>query len=224
MSDPIHNFYCSKPYLELSLKLKIQSEGKCARCGKIYDISKLRTHHITELTLDNINDPHITLNPNNLEVICHDCHNKEHHRFCTTKNKKVYAIWGAPCSGKSEYVAQVATRYDLIIDLDRIHQSICSCSLYDKPDATKGIAFDIRDLLLDRIKYRAGKWDCAYIIGCYPQRQDRERLERELGAELIHMSAIREECIMRAMKDENRQAISQATIGYIENYFERFTE
>lgn len=49
--------------------------GLCARCagpGKI-------VHHLKYITPDNINDPEITLNFSNLELLCQDCHNKEHH-------------------------------------------------------------------------------------------------------------------------------------------------
>lgn len=41
-------------------------------------------HHKTYLTVDNIHDPNITLNFDNLEYLCQDCHNKEHHRDETT--------------------------------------------------------------------------------------------------------------------------------------------
>lgn len=219
--DPIHAFYCRKPYLELSKKLKAESNGKCADCGGIFNKSFLRTHHIIELNLENINDVNITLNPKNIEVICHDCHNKTHRRFGATLNKKVYVVWGAPCSGKSEYVSQVATRYDLVVDLDRIHQSITSCNLYDKPEATKRTAFAIYDLLLDRIKVRKGEWECAYIIGMFPDRMRREYMEREYGAELIHMDAPIEECIRRAYDDESRSSVINATVTYIKDYFDR---
>lgn len=34
-------------------------------------------HHVIELTPDNINDPNIALNPDNLVCLCHDCHTRE---------------------------------------------------------------------------------------------------------------------------------------------------
>ena len=34
-------------------------------------------HHIIELTPENINDPNVALNPDNLVSLCHDCHTKE---------------------------------------------------------------------------------------------------------------------------------------------------
>lgn len=224
MIDPIHAFYCSKDYIELSRFLKLKSGGKCARCGGIFDAGQLRTHHIIELTLDNIHDPQITLAESNIEVICHDCHNAAHRRFNTGRIvRNVYLVWGAPCAGKSSYVQQCATRYDLIIDLDRIHRAICNCTLYDKPDATKAEAFALRDKLLERIKYRAGKWQDAYIIGGYPDRTEREQIARDYGAELIHIDTPREECIARAMQDNSREAVCEAVVGWINQYYERLT-
>lgn len=222
MVDPIHAFYLSSDYKKLSLMLKVKSGGKCAHCGGVFDIGFLRTHHIEELTLDNIHDPRVTLNPDNIEVICHDCHNKEHNRFGARFNKSVYIVHGAPCAGKTAYVDQVATRYDLVVDLDRIHQAICVCNRYDKPDATKSLAFDIRDLLYDRIAHRAGKWQIAYVIGCLPLRQDRERLANNFGAELIHIDTGKDDCIKAAARDAERRAVYDAQIGYIEDYFARY--
>jgi hypothetical protein len=222
--DPIHAFYCRKEYLGLSQRMKMESGGKCAMCGRIFPLSELRTHHITELTIDNVDNVAVALNPDNIIVICHDCHNEVHNRFGSAKTKQVYIVHGAPCAGKTSYVQQVATRNDLILDFDRIHQAICCCSLYDKPDATKGIAFDIRDLMLDRIKTRTGKWHNAYIIGCYPSNYDRERLAVEYKAQLIHIDTSKEECIMRCRSSIERSTICDAYVGYIEDYFRKFTQ
>ena len=48
--------------------------GLCERCGRPGYI----VHHIEYITPDNINDPDITLDWDNLEYLCQDCHNKEH--------------------------------------------------------------------------------------------------------------------------------------------------
>ena len=37
-------------------------------------------HHIVWLTPDNINDPNITLNPNNLISLCKECHHERHNK------------------------------------------------------------------------------------------------------------------------------------------------
>lgn len=46
----------------------------CQRCGRPAKI----VHHRTWLTPENINDPNVTLNWDNLEPLCQDCHNREH--------------------------------------------------------------------------------------------------------------------------------------------------
>ena len=55
----------------------------CPRCkerkGKI-------VHHKKEITPENINDPMITLNFENLEYICQTCHTQEHLKDKSTKD------------------------------------------------------------------------------------------------------------------------------------------
>lgn len=225
--DPIHAFYCRKDYLDLAQACKIKSGGVCAKCGGVFDISELRPHHKVELTLDNIDDVNITLNPDNIEVLCHDCHNAAHKRFgYAVGAKHVYLVYGSPCAGKTTYVNSVATRNDLIVDLDKIHRAICICGLYDKPDATKRIAFNVRDYLLDEVRTATPrrKWQDAYIIGTYPDRIDRDVFVQDYGAELVHIDTSKEECIKRAYQDIERSSIRDAVIGWINAYWERYRE
>lgn len=225
--DPIHAFYCRKDYLDLAQACKIKSGGVCAKCGGVFDISELRPHHKVELTLDNIDDVNVTLNPDNIEVLCHDCHNAAHKRFgYAVGAKHVYLVYGSPCAGKTTYVNSVATRNDLIVDLDKIHRAICICGLYDKPDATKRVAFNVRDYLLDEVRTATPrrKWQDAYIIGTYPDRIDRDIFVQDYGAELIHIDTSKEECIKRAYQDIERSSIRDAVIGWINAYWERYRE
>ncbi len=223
--DPIHAFYCRKDYLSLAQACKVKSGGVCARCGEIFELGELRPHHIIELTLDNIDDINITLNPQNIEVLCEDCHNAQHHRFGHTVGQKhVYLVHGSPFAGKQMYVASVATRNDLIIDLDKIHRSLCVCGLYDKPDATKRVAFDVRDHLLREARTASGRraWQDAYIIGTYPSPIDREEIMREYLAEPVHMDTPKEECIKRVYQDIQRPTVQEAAVGWIEKYWQRY--
>lgn len=225
--DPIHAFYCSKDYLDLAQACKIKSGGVCAKCGGVFDISELRPHHKVELTLDNIDDVNVTLNPDNIEVLCHDCHNAAHKRFgYVVGAKRVYLVYGSPCAGKTTYVNSVATRNDLIVDLDKIHRAICICGLYDKPDATKRVAFNVRDYLLDEVRTATPrrKWQDAYIIGTYPDRIDRDMFVQDYGAELVHIDTSKEECIKRAYQDIERSSVRDAVIGWINAYWERYRE
>lgn len=225
--DPIHAFYCRKDYLDLAQACKIKSGGVCAKCGGVFDISELRPHHKVELTLDNIDDVNVTLNPDNIEVLCHDCHNAAHKRFgYAVGAKHVYLVYGSPCAGKTTYVNSVATRNDLIVDLDKIHRAICICGLYNKPDATKRVAFNVRDYLLDEVRTATPrrKWQDAYIIGTYPDRIDRDMFVQDYGAELVHIDTSKEECIKRAYQDIARSSIRDAVIGWINAYWERYRE
>lgn len=193
----------------------------------MFDISELRPHHKVELTLDNIDDVNVTLNPDNIEVLCHDCHNAAHKRFgYAVGAKHVYLVYGSPCAGKTTYVNSVATRNDLIVDLDKIHRAICICGLYDKPDATKRVAFNVRDYLLDEVRTATPrrKWQDAYIIGTYPDRIDRDMFVQDYGAELVHIDTSKEECIKRAYQDIERSSIRDAVIGWINAYWERYRE
>lgn len=78
MKEYAREFYNSKPWRECR-KNYAKSVGRlCERCLKrgIVKAGKI-VHHKIWLTPENINDPSITLNFENLELLCQDCHNKE---------------------------------------------------------------------------------------------------------------------------------------------------
>lgn len=54
----------------------------CEHCGKpiIYKYDRI-AHHKTHLTLANVNDAAIALNPDNIALVHHKCHNEIHERF-----------------------------------------------------------------------------------------------------------------------------------------------
>ena len=217
--DKLKKFYSSKDWRNLSYKLKIETQGKCNRCDfqaiTKEDYKKLIGHHKIELTENNVEDVSISLNPNNIEVVCLDCHNKEHKRF-GHEEKKVYIVYGAPLSGKNTVVSSLYKYGDIIIDLDNIYQMITLEDKYNKPNNIRFNAFRVRDELLDQIKTRYGKWNNAYIIGGYPEKYERERLARELRAECIYVESSKEECLERA------QDRPIEWIGYINDWFEKY--
>jgi len=54
-------------------------QGLCERCLKQNKIVVGEiVHHKEYITPQNINNPDITLNWNNLELVCRECHKKEH--------------------------------------------------------------------------------------------------------------------------------------------------
>ena len=102
----------------------------------------------------------------------------------------------------------------------------CVCGQYDKPDATKRIAFNIRDYLLDEIRTATPrrKWQDAYIIGSYPDRIDRDNFVREYNAELVHIDTPQDACVKRAYEDIKRVAARDAVVGWIADYWRRYNE
>jgi 5-methylcytosine-specific restriction endonuclease McrA len=73
----LHRFYKSKEWL-LARTIKINAaQGKCERCGALGE----DVHHKTRLTVQNVMDTSISLNQDNLELLCKKCHNAEHKRF-----------------------------------------------------------------------------------------------------------------------------------------------
>lgn len=69
-------FYLSKSWEQCRDAYLESQNNICERCGEPAKIC----HHRTWLTRENINNPYITLCWDNLEALCQDCHNKEHHK------------------------------------------------------------------------------------------------------------------------------------------------
>ena len=67
-------FYNSKEWIKSREAFKQSKYGICERCGMPGE----EVHHKIYLTPDNINNPYITLNWDNLELLCSSCHSKEH--------------------------------------------------------------------------------------------------------------------------------------------------
>jgi len=68
-------FYKSKSWRDCRDAYFAYRYGLCERCGKPGKI----VHHKVYLTPENINDPYVSLNWDNLELTCQYCHNEEHH-------------------------------------------------------------------------------------------------------------------------------------------------
>lgn len=70
-------FYKSKAWQKCRDGYIASVNGLCEECLKENKITPgYIVHHKVELTPDNINNPDITLNWDNLEYCCQDCHNK----------------------------------------------------------------------------------------------------------------------------------------------------
>ena len=219
MYTSVSEFYKSREWEKLLEILKLErvdDKGQviCSYCHKPitrkYDCIG---HHRVELTEQNVNDPDISLNPDNISLVHFRCHNKIHRRF-EGFYQQVYLVYGSPCAGKTTWVDSVANDDDLIIDIDRIWECLCLSDRYHKPNRIKANVFGVRDDLLDQVKVRKGMWRNAYIIGAYPLRTDRDRLCSLLRAREVFIAETKETCMGRAENDEWKK--------FIENWFDDY--
>ncbi len=224
----LQTFYASSIWRTFRLNLILERSKEhgviCEHCGKlIINQTDIHAHHKIELTPDNVKDYSISLNPDNIELICHSCHDKEHHRFGYKPGKRVYIVYGPPLSGKTTFVKENMERGDIVVDMDRLYEAISMQPLYDKPNNLLTNVINVRTLLLDNIGTRYGKWYNAWIIGGYADKFKRERLADELGAELVYIDVSKEECYARVEADVDRQYVISEWKGYIDDWYEKFS-
>lgn len=79
-------FYDSTEWQKVRGYVVYREHGICQRCGRPGCI----VHHRTYLTEQNINDEHITLDAGNLELLCQECHNREHMGKSVTRDGLVF--------------------------------------------------------------------------------------------------------------------------------------
>lgn len=73
----IQRFYRSDKW-KIARAMKIASAGgRCEMCGGI----GAEVHHKVHLTPENVADPEVSINQDNLMLLCSECHNKVHGRF-----------------------------------------------------------------------------------------------------------------------------------------------
>lgn len=216
----VEQFYKSKEWDNLRLQLMQERTNEqgvlyCEYCGqpinKKYDCIG---HHKLELTQDNVNDVTVSLNKDNIQLIHFRCHNLIHKRF-EGFSQEVFLVYGAPCSGKTTWVYNVANDDDLILDIDKLWEAVCKCDREHKPNRLKANVFGLRDCMLEQIKTRTGKWRNAYVIGTYPLKTERERLCSLLNAETVFIDETRDTCMARATTQEWKQ--------YVADWFDNYT-
>lgn len=79
MREFAKGFYNSKKWQDCRNSYFKKVGGLCERCLKAGKITPGEiVHHKIYLDQDNIKDPRISLNFDNLELLCRNCHAKEH--------------------------------------------------------------------------------------------------------------------------------------------------
>ena len=88
MEEFARSFYGSVAWQRVRAYVKQRDKYLCQDCLKkgIYKPAD-EVHHIQPLTPDNIEDPEISLNADNLVSLCKDCHEARH-----TKREKRYKV------------------------------------------------------------------------------------------------------------------------------------
>lgn len=231
MFSTLPNFYCSKEWRSFRASLlgeRLKRDGAIISdySGKElinnYDIV---LHHVQPLTMQNVNDFSVSLNAANIMVVSQSEHNEIHSRFGYCTERKVYYVYGAACAGKTTFVNNIKGNSDLVIDIDNIWQCLTSGPRYEKPNALKTNVFAVRDLLLEQVRTRAGKWERAFIITGGAVKGIREREIASLGAEPIFIDTDKQTCLKRLQNDQERtKAQKEEWKKYIEQWFDDYTE
>ena len=79
MKEYAKDFYKSAAWKRARQTVIKRANGLCERCraaGRF--VPGVIVHHKDYITPENIHNPGVTLNLDNLEYLCEDCHNKEH--------------------------------------------------------------------------------------------------------------------------------------------------
>jgi 5-methylcytosine-specific restriction endonuclease McrA len=75
MFNSRQEFYDTVAWKRLRKYIRIKYHGVCQRCGNAGNY----VHHIKHVTDKNVGDPDVTLNEDNLTLLCLDCHNFVHY-------------------------------------------------------------------------------------------------------------------------------------------------
>ena len=230
MFNSLAQFYNSEVWRNLRLSLIAERTNKedgilyCEYSGApIVNLYEAVAHHKTPLTMQNVNDFSISLNPTNIMLVTHKAHNEIHNRFGHSAGRKVYYVYGAPCSGKTTFVNSIKGNSDIICDIDNIWQCITGGARYDKPNALKTNVFEVQRFILDMIKKRVGNWERAFVIDGGAAKTPRNNRINDLGAEAIFIDTDRQTCLKRLATDNNRtQAQKVEWQKYIDKWFNEY--
>ena len=130
-------------------------------------------------------------------------------------------MYGAPASGKTTYVKEHMQDGDLVVDLDYIKYALTFRGKGELGDNIMPIAFDVRDMLYDKIESRDIDAKNIWVIASLPRKEERHRLASRLNAKLIYCQATVHECIDREMNDTH-QIDKDLQIKIIDKWFSNY--
>lgn len=210
-------FYHSKKWTEfrnyaIGLELAKKSEIICGICGNpILEKRDLIAHHKQRLNDETCNNPAIALNVDNIEFVHRQCHEREHGRlFRFPSSRGVYLVYGPPLAGKSTLVREQANGDDLIVDFNALQDAMGT----ERARAVLSPVIQVRECCFGIIERRQGLWRRAFVVGGYPDKNERDRLKERLGATDVFIDVPEEECMRRAKNDAEK--------GYITKWFNTY--
>lgn len=185
----LENFYTSKAWQKcrryvIADILSRDGALYCSRCRKeIMEPNDAVLHHIKPLDDDTVGDPDVAYNPDNLEILCHSCHNAEHDKgWSVSREKRVYILCGGTDADREKYIVEHASDGALVVSIPRIQDAL---SPRRKRDRLMPIVWQIRDVIYTSIEKRFGPWTEAWIVGEFSNVAEREALARRMGGTVL---------------------------------------
>ena len=185
----LENFYTSKAWQKcrryvIADILSRDGALYCSRCRKeIMEPNDAVLHHIKPLDDDTVGDPDVAYNPDNLEILCHSCHNAEHDKGWTLfREKRVYILCGGTDADREKYIVEHASDGALVVSIPRIQDAL---SPRRKRDRLMPVVWQVRDVVYTSIEKRFGPWTEAWIVGEFSNVAEREALARRMGGAVL---------------------------------------
>lgn len=185
----LENFYTSKAWQKcrryvIADILSRDGALYCSRCRKeIMEPNDAVLHHIKPLDDDTVGDPDVAYNPDNLEILCHSCHNAEHDKGWTlSREKRVYILCGGTDADREKYIVEHASDGALVVSIPRIQDAL---SPRRKRDRLMPVVWQVRDVVYTSIEKRFGPWTEAWIVGEFSNVAERESLARRMGGTVL---------------------------------------
>ena len=186
----LENFYTSKAWQKcrryvIADILSRDGALYCSRCRKeIMEPNDAVLHHIKPLDDDTVGDPDVAYNPDNLEILCHACHNAEHDKgWSLSREKRVYILCGGTDADREKYIVEHASDGALVVSIPRIQDAL---SPRRKRDRLMPVVWQVRDVIYTSIEKRFGPWTEAWIVGEFSNVAEREALARRMGGTVLN--------------------------------------
>lgn len=94
MSKFAHAFYSTPQWISCRKAYAASKGYLCERClAKGLYVPGEQVHHKIRLTPDNLSDPSIALNWENLELLCSSCHQEEHKGKKRWRTDEAGRVW-----------------------------------------------------------------------------------------------------------------------------------